>query len=253
MADRSERPRWRRRLGKAARFVALVWGLALLFKTLEAAGGWLLGTAIETGAVDVEMVTPSAPEIDACATEVAALSPAPRDLEHLTRVRVQAFRLGASLGREAAIRNVRDAGADTLAEMARDRERLAAELGVPAPAVPAVRKRARMFYEFSSYLVADPECVSAALARVYTPQHASLYRLGAVAAQTVYHRERNLGAEAAYRADVRRYAAAAGVPEPLWAPLARGAPRDPRDLDRARREAETAFEAIETWAAGTPP
>ncbi len=242
-SDVEQRPAWRR-LKKGVRFVAIVWGVAGAFLALQYLESLLLGTALDMGALNVDLVTSDVPENEACGHQVAALEPAELDAAGLAQSRRQALDLGLDLGFESVDRQVEMTGGTPEPRQPVDRARLAAELGVPLPEDPEITQEVNLFQEYSNHLAADRQCVAAHLAKIYSPRHASLFRLGAVVGPSVGYRR--LGFTAApYRADVRRYGSAAGVPPDLLEPLTREA--DPGDPGGLRQEAESVLERLQEW------
>ncbi len=237
-------PSWRGRLGKAGRFLVIVWGLAGAFQGLDYAKSRLLQTAFDRGWIDPEWSTPSAPETAACAEALEGLQPAALDQAGFVESRRLAFDLGLNLGFEVGARNIQSADEEALRRMREERAATALELGVPMPEVPVFQSRANMFHEFFTHLVTDPQCISARISRTYSPQHDSLYRLGAVVAQIVLYRQIGY-TEQAYPIATRQFARAAGVPEDHWAPLTRAA--DPSDADRVGQEALQILERLQSW------
>jgi hypothetical protein len=90
---------------------------------------------------------------------------------------------------------------------------LARELRVPEMEVP----KGHVAYaanDFAVSLEEDPQCVSAALARRYSVQHAGLYKFGAAVGMTA-----GSGGILTQEPQIRVYGRAAGVPQELWQPL----------------------------------
>ena len=103
--------------------------------------------------------------------------------------------------------------ASDAAKLLADARMLAHDLGVPEVALP----RGHMAYairDFTVSLEEDPQCVSAALAKRYSPQHANFFKFGAAVGLAA-----SAGAGAVLEPQIRIYGGTASVPPALWQPL----------------------------------
>jgi hypothetical protein len=144
-----------------------------------------------------------------------------RELDPTTlgQTRVAAYEMGFNLGLVAGARSAGSSAAEP-PSLAQEQDRLARELAVPRPGVPQPQQLANALHEFEVYVTADPECIGARLAAGYSPEHDALYRFGTFVGHNATYRGMAPEIGPVFVPALRRYARAAGLPEPVWRPLA---------------------------------
>jgi hypothetical protein len=185
------------------KFLAIVWLIAAGFLGLEA-------LFVRISDFSLRHVAPA---------ELALAKQSPEGAAHCREVvkavvPMESRGLGAAshysawmLGYQFGIAN---SGAPNMIESARA---LARGLGVPEMEMPKGHV-AYAAQDFAVSLEEDPQCVSAVLMKLYSAQHASLYKFGAAVGMTA-----SSGGILMQEPQIRVYGRAAGVPEQLWQPL----------------------------------
>lgn len=205
------------RFVRAARFVGVVWTVALAFQALAQGVPRLVNRAFNAGVIAphwaISSVAPSCPD-GLVASPATPVDPA--------LVRALTFRLGTAVGFAAAARTISGeaAIAGSLANLHRERAPVAAVLGVPTPELPPVLHVADALSEYETFLQADPDCISARLGRTYGDATGALYQLGATAGFVTFYRSSAPELGPLFVPQLSAYGERAGIPPALWAPLA---------------------------------
>jgi len=188
---------------RALKFLAIVWSIGAGFIALQALFVRISDFSLRHFApAELGMAKQSAAGAAHCQQVVKTIAAAEnRGAGSASRYR--AWMMGYQFG-------VADSGAQKTLE---GTQALARGLGVPEVALPAghVAYAAR---DFAVSLEEDPQCVSAALAKRYSTQHASLYKFGAAVGLTA-----GSNAVLIQEPEIRAYGRAAGIPQELWQPL----------------------------------
>jgi hypothetical protein len=211
----SPRPPHRSAIWRALSFLAIVWTIAGAFWLLLWGEISLSDRVLRADWIP-EWITASTVKPADCAAVVESAPEGRADAVALKRARVAAFELGFALGATTALRNA--GGADSEMDH-RMRAAPASELGVPAPEIPPLQSRTYALSEFRAHVTADPQCIGALLAKLYSPRHDALYRFGAFAGHAVIYRIQLPELGPMFVPDLRRYGRAAGLPEQAWRPF----------------------------------
>ncbi len=217
----------------------VVWAVALAFQGLVRGGPSLVAWAFNRGAIAPRWALPSV--APSCESSGAAQPPAP---VAPGLARLASFRLGLALGFATG---ARDSGgnavtAQALSSLRAERAPFAAGLGVPTPEVPALAHAANALHEFEVFLQADPECTATRLARAYTPATGAVYQFAAAAGYAWYFRSKAPELGPLFVPQLATYGERAGIPAPLWAPLA--ADLSALSADQAQQQIRGAIEGL---------
>jgi hypothetical protein len=217
------------RLGRAILFLGIVWSVSGAFVVLQTGLPALLAVAVDRGWVGTDLFADGSRSGEAreraaalrCATAAPNGVAAVADAAALQRARHAAFQMGRGYGIAAgATYSGLNVQPDLLAQQMQEVREGAAALGVPAPKLPVIRHMATALSEFSEDLEMDTQCTASRLAARYAPVHGHLYRLGVVVGYAALGCIN--GVCGAFGREIRHYGQLAGVPEPLWRPLAQG-------------------------------
>ncbi len=188
---------------RVVKFLAIVWSIAAGFLALEAL--FLRISDFSLGHVapaELALAKQSPAGAAHCREIVKGIAPVERrgtdGADHY-----RAWMLGYQFG-------IANSGVPNMIENARA---LARDVGVPEMEIPKGHM-AYAAHDFAVSLEEDPQCVSAALAKRYSMQHASLYKFGAAVGMTA-----GSGGILIQEPQIRVYGRAAGVPQELWQPL----------------------------------
>jgi hypothetical protein len=187
---------------RALKFLVIVWSIGAGFLALEAVFVRISDFSLGHFAPAEMALTKQTPAGAArCREILKGIATADKDAARASRYR--AWMLGYQFG-------VANSGARKTLENA---QALARDLGVPEAAL-AKGHLAYAAHDFAVSLEEDPQCVSAALAKRYSNQHAGFYKFGAAVGLTA-------GSDAVLTQEpqIRAYGRAAGVPQELWQPL----------------------------------
>lgn len=224
---RGGRRRWSEtRVGRGLLFLGIAWSISGAFLVFQNGLPSLLAWAIGHGVVPPEWganhdLPKMAAERCAALAVAEAGAPSTADGAGLQGARYAAFQMGRGFGLAAgaSFSGLSDL-ADRVGPLLQEVRGQALALGVPAPELPRIRHMVTVLGEFADDLARDSQCTAARLASRYTPAHAHAYRFGVVVGYAALYCVNN--ACGALGAEVRRYGQAAGVPEWLWLPMARG-------------------------------
>jgi hypothetical protein len=191
-------------MARVARFVLIVWTVAVCFRGLMAGAS----TALAAAGIVVGAPSPSGGE---CAAVVASLQPPAAPVPWA----LASFQLGFRTGIGIAVRNLVHGPEEADSQVSQ----LAGILGVPTPRFPPVRHEVEQMIEFANFAETDPQCTAARLAKLFGPRSDALYRFGLFAGYEVTFRYATMGAQTAYAPELSTYATRAGLPAELVAPL----------------------------------
>jgi hypothetical protein len=217
------------RLGRVALFLGIVWSVSGSFLALQSGLPALLAVAIDRGWVGTELFADGSRTKEArektAALRCAAAAPSGvttvADAAALQRARHAAFQMGRGFGIVAGVTySVTGMQPALLAQQMRKVRDMAAALGVPAPELPLIHHLAGALSEFSEALEMDDQCTASRLAGRYAPVHGHLYRLGVMVGYAAIGCLNDVCG--AFGREIRHYGQLAGVPEPLWRPMAKG-------------------------------
>jgi hypothetical protein len=224
---RSGPQRWSEtRLGQGVLFLGIVWSVAGAFLVLQNVLLTVFAQAVVLGWLSPEITASRHLQEEAaqrCAEPGAERvdGPAAADEETLRRARYAAFQMGMGFGMAAGAPFSGTVGQlERIALLVQETRDHAMELGVPPPELPEIRHLASALSEFTDDLDADHQCTAARLASRYTPAHGDIYRFGAVIGYAAIFCVNDVCG--AHGAQIRRYGQAAGLPELLWLPMAKG-------------------------------
>ena len=214
------------RLGRGLLFLGVVWSIAGAFLLLQVGLPEIVARVFKAGWIPNELAMPKTSRPDAastCADISSSSSPAETgvgaDQAVLQQARYLSWKLGFKLGFAAAVASAGIAEDTQLAKLMEERQPLAEALGVQAPKLPEIEHFATALHEFEVYIEADPQCVSAQLARQISPQHGALYKLGAVIGIAMVYRTAVPEGGAVFVPQIRRYGELTAIPQALWWPM----------------------------------
>jgi hypothetical protein len=219
--SRSSRWQWlQTRIGQVFLFLGIVWSIAGAFLVLQNVLPALLAKAAALSWVSPGLTVNSELQKEAAQGCAEAERRTTADAETLQHARYAAFQMGLRFGSAAGALFSFGRRADEVAPLMQEVQDHAAALGVPKPELPELRHMATALDEFTDDLEADRQCTVASLANRYTKAHSDTYRFGAVVGYAALLCMNDVCG--AHGAQIRRYGQAAGLPQDLWLPMARG-------------------------------
>jgi hypothetical protein len=205
-------------LRRALVFLAVVWSIGAGFLGLQALFLQLSDLSLaHVVPAKIGLPTQSAAGAARCKDVVKTLTPH-ENQGQASASRYRAWSMGFQFGYADEMANGASQDAGQVNKMMGAAQELARALGVPNVALPQGH-RAYGIRDFTVSLEEDPQCVSAALAKRYSEQHASLYRFGAAVGLAMVYRMVVPRAEPLLEPQIRVYGQAGGVPAELWQPL----------------------------------
>jgi len=205
-------------LRRALVFLAVVWSIGAGFLGLQALFLRLSDFSLaHIVPAKIGLPTQSAAGAARCQEVVKTLMP-PENQAQARASRYRAWSMGFQFGYADEMANRASQDAGQVNKMMAAAQELARGLGVPNVALPQGH-RAYGIRDFTVSLEEDPQCVSAALAKRYSEQHANLYKFGAAVGLAVVYRMVVPRAESVLEPQIRVYGRAGRVPAELWQPL----------------------------------
>lgn len=203
-------------------FVGIVWAVAASFIAFDLlalrAVGLLIGQPDWLGNLALSKTTR---ESRSCLVEEGGATPSER-----SQARVNAWLMGQMIGRHALAQQYASVDRQLLDSMLAEADTLARSLGVPAPTAFAPRQIANANTEFSAFVAADASATARQLALRHSREACELYKLGAIWGYAMLARPMVPGEHAISAFEIRHYARAADLPEPLWQPMIARTPRN---------------------------
>lgn len=201
-------------------FLAIVWSVAATFIVFEivqvSAADFMLSYPALFGDL---MLSRTVTESTSCAAPIGERRQPSTTISEAD-ARVGPWLLGLSLGRDAVFRQYAGSNRQTLDQLARGRDDLAARLSVGSPAPFTPGQIANANTEFVVFIEEGGAAQTAQqLAGAYSPRACELFKLGAVWGYSEMVRPILPGERAVFATEIRYYANKTQVPEPLWSPM----------------------------------
>jgi hypothetical protein len=220
MALHTVRPFVSRARGVIA-FIAITWGVAAMFVTIEIVSLRMVDLALRNPAVSANrMLSRTVTESTSCAVAAGSGRPQLSTTISAAEARVVSWLLGLNLGRDAVFRQHDPSDRQVLDPWAAERVDLAARLAVRSPEAFKPAQIANANTEFVAFIEQGGAAETARqLAATHSPRACELFKLGAVWGYTEMARPLLLGRRAVFGLQIRHYAMRSNVPEPLWSPM----------------------------------
>ena len=160
------------------------------------------------------------------------------------------WQLGVSLGRDALFRQYAGSNRQTLEQLAKGRDDLAARLSVASPEPFTPEQIANANTEFVAFVEQGGAAETARqLAATHSPRACELFKLGAFWGYSEMVRPILPGERTVFGMEIRHHAMRADVPAPLWSPMLELTAADARREDIIAAT-ETLTDAVTTYLTG---
>ncbi len=218
------------RVRHAIAFVAVVWGVAATFVAFEfiALGGVDVVASFPALFGDLALSRVVTASTSCTVAPVSGTSEPRPPAAGLPDVRVGAWQLGVSLGRDAVFRQLAGSNPALLEQTVEGLRALAAELSVPAPSVFRAGQIANANTEFVAFVENDGTGTARGFAERSSSQTCELFKLAAMWGYSEIVRPALPGERAVFAQEIRYHAQRAQVPEALWSPMLERLPANAR-------------------------
>ena len=249
MALRTPRP-FASRVRHLIAFVAIVWGIAATFVAFEVVSSSAVDVALSNpGLFGDLMLSRTVTQSTSCAAP-AGSEPPPSTTISEAEARVGPWQLGVSLGRDALFRQYAGSNRQTLEQLAKGRDDLAARLSVASPEPFTPEQIANANTEFVAFVEQGGAAETARqLAARHSPRACELFKLGAFWGYSEMVRPMLPGERTVFGMEIRHHAMRADVPAPLWSPMLELTGADARREDIIAAT-ETLTDAVTTYLTG---